>query len=147
MSDAYVEKIAGELAELAMADEKRTDDEKIVAEIGEIVGASSQTLQEAYLTAVRVRRAEKRARKLLADRASEMIIKTQRLLTDESGTDGGDAERAALKEAQREEEELQNLLDSMGDDQTPDTSASQTPDVIVPPSPSGGVTPNKPNRS
>jgi hypothetical protein len=84
MSDAYLEKIAGELADLALADEKRSDDEKIVAEIAEIVGASSQTLQEAFLTAVRVRRAEKRARSLLTERATAQIAKTQRLLTDET---------------------------------------------------------------
>jgi len=144
MSDAYVEKIAGELAELAMADERRTDDEKIVNEIAEIVGASSQTLQEAYLTAVRVRRAEKRARALLADRASEMIVKTQRLLTDETG-DGGEAVRQAKREAEAEEEALQNLIASVGDDDDDDGPTDAAPDVIVPPSP--GVSPSKPNRS
>lgn len=82
MADDYVEKIAGELADLALADERRSDDEKIVNEISEIVGASSQTLQEAYLTAVRVRRAERRARQLLADRATEQIISTVPLISD-----------------------------------------------------------------
>ena len=48
-----------------------TDNTKIVEQIGEILGASSQTLEEAYLlTAVRVRRAEKRARELLAKYAA-----------------------------------------------------------------------------
>ena len=95
MSDAYVEKIAGELADLALADEKRSDDEKIVNEISEIVGSSSQTLQEAYLTAVRVRRAEKRARSLLAERAAQQINQTQRLLIE----DTDDAPKAAPKPA------------------------------------------------
>lgn len=148
MSEAYLERIAGELADLAMADEGRTGDEKIVAEIAEIVGASSQTLQEAYLTAVRVRRAEKRARKLLADRASDMIVKSQRLLTSKAA---GEAARADRLEAEREEEELQDLLASV-DDQS--NKAAQAAGVIVPPSPHAApdagaqqsVRPSKPDR-
>lgn len=70
MSD-YTENAANEIAELALADELLTGDEKIVQNIAEIMGASSQTLEEAFLTAIRVRRAEKRARELLADRAAK----------------------------------------------------------------------------
>ena len=62
--------MADELAKLALEDERATNDVNIVAEVGEILGASSQTLQEAFLTAVRVRRAELRARKMLASRAA-----------------------------------------------------------------------------
>jgi hypothetical protein len=82
MSDAYVDKVAGQLAELALADEKRSDDEKIVGEIAEILGASSQTLQEAYLTAIRVRRAEARARKLLVERSAAHIADKSRMIED-----------------------------------------------------------------
>ncbi|WP_019953742.1 hypothetical protein [Yoonia vestfoldensis] len=70
MADAYVDKVANELADLALADQARTGDIAIVDQIGELLGASSQILQETYLTAVRVRRAEARARTLLADRAA-----------------------------------------------------------------------------
>ena len=66
---ALTDDIADEIAQLALEDELRTGDEKIVQELAEILGASSQTLQEAYLTSIRVRRAEKRARELLASRA------------------------------------------------------------------------------
>jgi len=82
MAEGYVERVAGELADLALADEEATKDEKIVNEIGEILGSSSQTLQEAFLTAVRVRRAEERARALLAERAAKPIRVKSRLLTD-----------------------------------------------------------------
>ncbi len=68
MADSYVETVAGELADMALADQAASDDIAIVDAIGEILGASSQTLQEAYMTAVRVRRAEARARELLAYR-------------------------------------------------------------------------------
>ncbi|WP_420859228.1 hypothetical protein [Marivivens marinus] len=61
--------MADDIAQLALADEAKTGDDKIVDEIAAILGTSSQTLEEAYKTAIRVRRAEKRARALLADRA------------------------------------------------------------------------------
>lgn len=68
---SFTENMADEIAQLALADELRTGSETIVKEVGEILGSSSQTLQEAYLTAIRVRRAEKRARDLLASRAAQ----------------------------------------------------------------------------
>ena len=61
--------MADDIAQLALADEAKTGDDKIVDEIAAILGTSSQTLEEAYKTAIRVRRAEKRARALLAERA------------------------------------------------------------------------------
>ena len=69
MSD-YTLDTANELADLALAESLASGDERLVDQIGEILGASSQTLQEAYLTAIRVRRAEKRARELLAASAA-----------------------------------------------------------------------------
>ena len=59
---ALTEDMADEIAQLALADEKRSGDETIIAQVAEILGASSQTLQEAFLTSDRVRRAERRAR-------------------------------------------------------------------------------------
>ena len=66
---ALTEDMADEIAQLALADEKRSGDETISAQVAEILGASSQTLQEAFLTSDRVRRAERRARELLATRS------------------------------------------------------------------------------
>ncbi|MBT8411465.1 MAG: hypothetical protein KJP02_06690 [Octadecabacter sp.] len=68
---ALTEDMADEIAQLALADELRTGDENIIRDVAEILGASSQTLQEAFLTSVRVRRAEKRARDLLTARAAK----------------------------------------------------------------------------
>ena len=70
MSD-YTLHTANELADLALAEQAASGDEKIVPAIAEVLGASSQTLQEAFLTAVRVRRAETRARELLAASAAK----------------------------------------------------------------------------
>ncbi|MDX8352087.1 hypothetical protein [Cognatiyoonia sp. IB215182] len=87
MADDYLERVAGELADLALADERRSADNRIVDEIGEIVGASSQTLQEAFLTAVRVRRAEARARQMLAERAAEQMNKATPLISQDEASD------------------------------------------------------------
>ena len=57
MSD-YTQETANELADLALAEQTASGDEKIVQAIAEVLGASSQTLQEAFLTSVRVRRAD-----------------------------------------------------------------------------------------
>ncbi len=51
---------------------QRDEDDKLVDDIGAAIGASSQTLEEAYLTAIRVRRAEKRARALIDARRAEV---------------------------------------------------------------------------
>jgi hypothetical protein len=68
MTQSYLDKVADELADLALEDQAASGDIGISESIGTLLGASSQTLQEAFLTAVRVRRAEARARELLADR-------------------------------------------------------------------------------
>jgi hypothetical protein len=65
------EDIADELASEALAQEMRLDDEEIVKQVATILGATSTTTQEAYLTAIRVRRAEQRARKYLAEVAKK----------------------------------------------------------------------------
>ena len=67
----YTDNTANELADLALAEAEACGEDKIVDRIGEILGASSQSLEEAYLTAIRVRRAEKRARTLLAESAAK----------------------------------------------------------------------------
>ena len=70
MASSYLDKVADELADLALADQAASGDIKIVDTIGTVLGASSQTLQEAFLTSVRVRRAEQRARDILAERVA-----------------------------------------------------------------------------
>ena len=68
MADSYLERVAGEIADMTLADQAASGDITIVDQIATILGASSQTLEEAFLTAVRVRRAEIRARETLAQR-------------------------------------------------------------------------------
>ena len=59
--------IAQQLAEDALAYEKRTGNATVVNEVSKIIGASSSTLQDAFLTAIRVLRAEAQARAYLKD--------------------------------------------------------------------------------
>ena len=47
---ALTEDMADEIAQLALADELRTGDEGIIQKVADILGSSSQTLQEAFLT-------------------------------------------------------------------------------------------------
>ncbi len=62
-----IETLADELAQDVLAAIEKTGNDKMADQISEVIGASSQTMQEAFLTAVRVRRAEARARALLAE--------------------------------------------------------------------------------
>ena len=57
-----VEDLADALAVDALKTEEMTGDDKVVDQVAEILGADSITTQEAFLTAIRVRKADKRAR-------------------------------------------------------------------------------------
>lgn len=67
-----VEDVADELALESLKIINATGDDAFVKRVADTIGGSSQTMEEAYLTAVRVRRAEQRARVLLADLKAEM---------------------------------------------------------------------------
>ena len=60
-----VEDVADELAVESLKIINATGDDAFVKQVADTIGGSSQTMEEAYLTAVRVRRAEQRARELL----------------------------------------------------------------------------------
>jgi len=58
---ALVDDVADKLAERALDEIERTGDENLEQRVAQEIGASSPTLQEAYLTAMRIRKAERRA--------------------------------------------------------------------------------------
>ncbi len=62
------EDLADQLAQDALKAEEITGDERIVDDLANMMGATSQTAEEAFLTAVRVRRANIKARKMLVER-------------------------------------------------------------------------------
>ncbi|WP_417722986.1 hypothetical protein [Salipiger sp.] len=63
-----VQIMADKLAEDTFTVMAKTGDDRFFMEVAKVIGASSTTLEEAYLTAVRVRMAERRARKFLDER-------------------------------------------------------------------------------
>lgn len=58
-------RVADELAQQALELAEETGNPDIIDDIKKVIGTSSTTLEEAYMTAVRVRRAEARARELI----------------------------------------------------------------------------------
>ncbi|MEQ3626305.1 MAG: hypothetical protein ABNH26_13885 [Celeribacter sp.] len=71
MSSDILTQIADRLAQDVLAAEPRANRDDLVDDIAKSVGATSTTLQEAFLTQIRVRRAEARGRMLLARLAPE----------------------------------------------------------------------------
>jgi hypothetical protein len=61
-----VEELGDALAKSTLEAMEVIDDDRFYEKISRVVGASSPTLQEAYLTAIRVRLAERRGREFLA---------------------------------------------------------------------------------
>ncbi|MEM8850630.1 MAG: hypothetical protein AAGE03_11430 [Pseudomonadota bacterium] len=68
-------RLAEELADKLAADVidhvEATGDEEMIGIMGRALGDSSQTLQEAFITSVRVQRAAMRARELLSQRVKD----------------------------------------------------------------------------
>lgn len=67
---SLLEEIADALARDVLRAVEESGDENLVTEVSRAIGSSSTTTQEAFMTAVRVRMSEQRARRLLADRLS-----------------------------------------------------------------------------
>ena len=64
--NTVVDDLANQLAQDALKAAAEHDNDHIVEEIGEILGATSSTTQESYRTFIRVHRANTRARQYLA---------------------------------------------------------------------------------
>jgi hypothetical protein len=68
MSDQWTLDMANKLAEECLKVQAETGEDRLFMEVGDVLGASSQTLEEAFLTAIRTRMAELKGRAFLADR-------------------------------------------------------------------------------
>ena len=76
MADPVVIEMANKLAEECLAVQGEVGNDRLFMKVGDVLGASSQTLEEAFLTAVRTRMANDSARRFLgqqlkAHRASQ----------------------------------------------------------------------------
>lgn len=65
---SLTQELADRLAEDTFKVMKATGDDRFFMEVAKVIGASSTTLEEAYLTSVRVRMAERRARQFILER-------------------------------------------------------------------------------
>lgn len=80
MADEVVLGLANKLAEECLAVQVEIDDDRLFMQVGDVLGASSQTLEEAFLTAVRTRMANDKARAFLASK-----LTTHRASVSENG--------------------------------------------------------------
>lgn len=67
-----IESLASKLAEDTMKVMDQTGEERLYVEVGKVLAASSQSLEEAYLTEIRVRLSERQARRFLVQRMNEL---------------------------------------------------------------------------
>ncbi len=68
-----LEETAAQLAEDTIKVMEKSGDDRLHFEVADLLGASSQTLEEAYMTEVRVRMAGKSARAFLRKKAKELL--------------------------------------------------------------------------
>ncbi|WP_108838021.1 hypothetical protein [Tateyamaria sp. Alg231-49] len=68
MADPVVLEMANKLAEECLAVQNEVGDDRLFMAVGDVLGASSQTLEEAFLTAVRTRMANDAGRKFLTQK-------------------------------------------------------------------------------
>lgn len=71
MSDPTVLDMANKLAEECLAVQTEIGNDRLFMEVAQVLGASSQTLEEAFLTAVRTRMAEIAGRRFLKQKLDE----------------------------------------------------------------------------
>lgn len=71
MADPQTQAMANKLAEDCIAVQNEVGNDRLFMEVGQVLGSSSQTLEEAFLTAVRTRMAEKAGRKFLKAKLAE----------------------------------------------------------------------------
>jgi len=64
----FITDLADRLARDAVAAEEELQDDRLIEQLSTTIGAASMTLQEAFMTSVRIRRAEKRGRAWLEQR-------------------------------------------------------------------------------
>ena len=68
------EKIASDLADKTVAIMEKTGEDRLHYEVAKVLGSSSQTLEEAYLTEVRVRMAGKAANEFLKEKIKSLTL-------------------------------------------------------------------------
>lgn len=68
---SILDDLADALARDTIAAAEHLGDEELIAEVSRVIGAASTTTQEAFMTAIRVRLSERRARRYLEMRLAK----------------------------------------------------------------------------
>lgn len=68
MADPVVQEMANKLADECIAAQNEMGEDRLFMEVGSVLSAASQTLEEAFLTAVRTRMANDKGRDFIAAR-------------------------------------------------------------------------------
>lgn len=84
------EEMADALAEDTMKAQNKLNEPYLFEEVAKVIGAGSTTLEEAYLTSMRVRIAEKRGRVFLDKRIRELINEKNAAKEAKAGDAGKD---------------------------------------------------------
>lgn len=93
---AVMNDIADDLAVKALALEEESGDENAIRKIADALATSSPTMEETFLTAVRIRRGEARARKVLETLVAQHAAKSAAEQASAAAADGPKAiEKAA----------------------------------------------------
>ncbi len=71
MSDT-ITRLASKLAEDVLKVQDASGEDRLYMEVATVLAASSQSLEEAFLTEVRIRLSERIARKFLSDKLAEL---------------------------------------------------------------------------
>jgi len=71
MADPVVIEMANKLAEECLAVQNEVGDDRLFMKLGDVLGASSQTLEEAFLTAIRTRMANDAGRRFLTQKLKD----------------------------------------------------------------------------
>ena len=72
---SFIDDMGMRLADEAIAEANASGSDKLVDNSAAMLGASSQSLEEAFLTGIRVRRAESRAKEMIADSVKQRTAK------------------------------------------------------------------------
>ncbi|MEW2913565.1 hypothetical protein [Leisingera sp. JC11] len=67
-----IETLAQKLAVDTLKVQDASGEERLYVEVGQVLGAASQSLEEAFLTEIRVRLAERKARDFLNKKVAEL---------------------------------------------------------------------------
>lgn len=71
MADPNVTEMANQLAEETLEVQRKTGQDRLFMEVAKVLGASSQTMEEAFVTAIRTRMATHQGREFLKKALAE----------------------------------------------------------------------------